>query len=109
MKVEKEVIGIQKIVSYPKEIYALHYKGKPFSISNLSKEEQSEMGISYPAVGTISRKAYFTKRSAEQGLRYLPDEIKDKVQVVKYVPETVCLSDKEFNELMELPLFKGEK
>ena len=104
-----EKIGIYKVVTYPKEIYALHYKGEPFSLSKLSYQEQRELGITYPSIGMISRKVYFAKQYAEIGRKNLPKELKDKVQIVKYIPETVCLEDKEFNEIMDMPLFKNKE
>ena len=36
MKYDTEKNGIHKIVKYQQEVYCLHYKGKPFSVSKLS-------------------------------------------------------------------------
>ena len=36
MPKRSDVIGVYRIVNYPKEVYCLHYKGEPFSIGKLS-------------------------------------------------------------------------
>ena len=103
MRNESEKIGIHKVVLYPKECYCLHYKGKPFSLSKLSYQEQRELGVQYPSIGSISRKVYFTEGYAKTGIKQLPKYFQDKVQIVKYVPET-------FNSSMnEMPLFSQRK
>lgn len=86
MKNTVEKNGIYKIVSYPKEVYCIHYKDKPFSLSYVSREEQRALGISYPSIGTISRKCYFTEGNAKSGIKHLPERLRDKVEIVKYVP-----------------------
>lgn len=100
MKYDTEKNGIHKIVKYPQEVYCLHYKGKPFSLSYISKDEQRQLGISYPSSGTISRKCYFSEGNARSGIKNLPKCIRDQVEIVKYVPENY---QKE-----ELPLFKNQ-
>ena len=99
MPKDTEKIGIHKIVTYPKEVYCLHYKGMPFSLSNISYEEQRSLGIHYPTLGTISRKVYFTKGNAQSGIKHLPEFLRDKVEIVKYVPENqqkLCILGEEF-------------
>lgn len=86
MKNNSETIGIEKIIFYPQELYALHYKGQPFSVSNISIEEQRKLGISYPSKGTITRKCYFTEGHAKTGAKLLPKSIRDKIEIVRYVP-----------------------
>lgn len=85
---ESEIIGIEKIVFYPQEVYALHYKGSPFSISNLSWEEQRKLGVQYPSRGTVTRKCYFTAGHAKTGIKFLPKSIRDQVEIVKYCKRT---------------------
>ena len=85
-QIKSEIVGIQKIVFYPREIYALHYKDNPFSISNLSREEQRKLGVQYPSIGSVNRKCYFTEGHAKLGLRQLPEEIVEMIDIVKYVP-----------------------
>lgn len=100
MKYDTEKNGIHKIVKYPQEVYCLHYKGKPFSISKLSYKEQRELGVQYPSVGTISRKGYFTESNAKNGIKHLPKFLREQVEIVKYVPENF---QKE-----KLPLFENQ-
>ena len=100
MKNKTEKIGIHKIVSYPQEVYCLHFKGDPFSLSYISWEEQRALGIQYPSKGTVSRKCYFTEGHARTGIKNLPKFLQDKVEIVKYVPE----NQKKEN----LPLFNSE-
>ena len=102
MNNKSEVVGIQKIVFYPQEVYALHYKGNPFSISNLSYEEQRKLGVQYPSIGSVNRKCYFTKGHAITGLKQLPEEIISSIEIVKYVPES---EDKDMITSASLPLF----
>lgn len=96
---ETEIIGIKKIVFYPKEVFAIHYKGKPFSISNLSYKEQRELGVAYPSIGSVNRKCYFTEGNAKIGIKQLPKEIRDKLEIVKYVP--VIYQQEKTNIIME--------
>lgn len=84
--IESEIIGVKKIVFYPKEVYALHYKDRPFSINNLNRAEQKKLGIPYPSAGTVTRKCYFSVGHAKTGIKFLPKSIRDKVEIVKYVP-----------------------
>ncbi len=100
MKTNTEKIGIHKIVTYPKAVYCLHYKGNPFSLSYVDREEQRKLGISYPSVGTISRKCYFSEGNAKSGIKALPKFLQDKVEIVKYVPENY--------QKKELPLFNNQ-
>lgn len=100
MKYDTEKNGIHKIVKYPQEVYCLHYKGKPFSVSKLSYQEQRELGVQYPSIGGISRKCYFSEGNAKTGIKNLPKCIRDQVEIVKYIPENY---QKE-----ELPLFKNQ-
>lgn len=95
-----EKIGIHKIVTYPQEVYCLHFKGEPFSLSYVSRQEQRDLGIIYPSVGSISRKCYFTEGNAKSGIKSLPKCLRDKVEIVKYVPE----NQKKEN----LPLFNNQ-
>ena len=67
MKYDTEKNGIHKIVSYPQEVYCVHYKGKPFSLSYVSWEEQRALGIPYPSVGTVSRKCYLRRVTPKMG------------------------------------------
>lgn len=105
MPKRSDVIGVYRIVNYPKEVYCLHYKGEPFSIGKLSYSEQREMGVPYPSEGAVMRKVYFTEGNAKIGIRNLPKELRDKVEIVKYVPEKQIQSEED---LKELPLFKKE-
>lgn len=100
MKNNTEKNGIHKIVSYPQEVYCVHYKGKPFSLSYVSREEQRALGISYPSVGTVSRKCYFTEGNTKNGIKHLPKFLREQVEIVKYVPENF---QKE-----KLPLFENQ-
>ena len=99
--INSEIIGIQKIVFYPQEVYALHYKGNPFSISNISREEQRKLGIQYPSIGSVNRKCYFTEGHAKSGLKHLPKSIIEMVDIVKYIPE----DEKSRVTSASLPLF----
>ncbi len=92
---EYEKIGLNKITFYPSEIYALHYKDKPFTISKISLKEQWELGVRYASKGTTTRKCYFTAGHAKTGSKLLPKSIRDQVEIVKYVPE------QDYNELKE--------
>ena len=83
---ETEIIGVKKIVFYPKEIYSLHYKDRPFSIKKLNRQEQKKLGIPYPSEVTVTRKCYFTKGQAKTGIKFLPESIRDKIEIVKYIP-----------------------
>lgn len=83
---ECEIMDIGKIAFYPQEVYVLHYKGSPFSISNLSLEEQRKLGVQYPSRGTVTRKCYFTAGHAKTGIKFLSKPIRDQVEIVKYVP-----------------------
>lgn len=96
---EKEIIGLEQIVFYPQEIYALHYKNKPFSISYISYEEQRKRGIQYTRSKASIRKVYFTKGHAITGIKNLPKYLQDKVEIVKYVPATQMKNN-------DFPLFK---
>lgn len=100
MKNNTEKIGVHKIVSYPKEVYCLHYNGEPFSLSLIDRKEQRQLGIQYPSIGTVSRKCYFTAGHAKTGIKHLPKFLQDKVEIVKYVPEN--------NQQEELRLFQNQ-
>ena len=94
-KLKTEKIGIHKIISYPQEVYCVHYKGKPFSLSYVSWEEQRALGILYPNINT-----YFTEGNAKNGIKHLPKFLREQVEIVKYVPENF-LKEK-------LPLFENQ-
>ena len=101
MTKDSEIVNYKKITYYEPELYAIHYKGKPFSIGNLSYSEQIKLGIRYLRSPNITRKIYFSKRSAKSSVHYLPEEIRDKIEIVKYVPENFVKNE-------EFPLFNNQ-
>jgi len=50
-------------------------------------QEQYEMGVRYASRGTTTRKCYFTQGHAKTGLKLVPEQIRESVAIVKYVPE----------------------
>lgn len=87
MTLQSEKIGLDKITFYPAEVYTLHYKGNPFTISKISLKEQWELGVRYTSKGTTTRKCYFTAGHAKTGLKRLPKSVREQVEIVKYVPD----------------------
>lgn len=85
-----EEIDKFNIIPQSKEVYVLHYKGSPFSLSPFNYEQCIEKELPYWQMPKAPpRKIYYTLGRAKQGIRQLPDEMQDKVEIVKYTPENI--------------------
>lgn len=67
MKNNTEKNGIHKIVSYPQEVYCVHYKGKPFSLSYVSCEGQRALGIPYLALEQFQENVILRRVTPKMG------------------------------------------
>lgn len=76
------------IIPQSNEVYALHYKGSPFSLSPFNYQQCIEKGLEWWRMPkSQTRKIYYTLGRAKQGVKQLPKELQDKVEIIKYTPE----------------------
>lgn len=65
-----------KTVKKKAEIFAFHLDGQPIHMRNTK----------YNGCRLVKR-VYFTESAAKAGIKHLPSELKDLVEIVKYIPE----------------------
>ena len=70
----------------PNEVWALHLNGKILT-GNVWKEYSSKYGDNGLQGWKPPKRLYFTRGHASAGRSHLPQQIKDKVKIVRYLPE----------------------
>lgn len=67
-------------------LYVLHYQGQIIS-PNIWKQFSKNYGSSSLSGWKPPKKIYFSLSYAKSAIKHLPQQIRDKIEIVRYVPE----------------------